>query len=675
MPTSASAKTTLDVVLGVDGFVAPGKPIPVRVTIKADRLIKGTVVARANDFASQSDTAVSIEVAGGATKEVLLVVSGSMQNPGQSPAVRVVITDASGELASAEVSATTRSDQEIVGAFPQLLARGKAPETTKLIIDAGTAHLSAFAIDDLTVPGAVETFDILAATSADLGALSANPKRELFGWIARGGRLLVQAEPGEIEAVLPAEWQPPAGGRVAAGRGEVGLISAGAWWDRLEPTPTRSMIEDAQVGPQMGGFPLANAIAADAGFQSARVGWLVGFLALYVLIAGPVAYLVLKRMRRPGLLWTVVPALAALFTVGAAVVGRSQQHTNRAGYATLVESSPAGSWSFGSIGALARGGSLRSTLPEGWRPAITGSPFMGNGGPQSSVRSTLTKTGTELSVATGVGQFELLSGYGPTARPPSYHIVATSPDDDTVTGTVKNTSGSALTNVAVFSGYSAASIGPLGVGEEKTFTISRVSTPHNFQNGPMDDPRATIWPDINGWQGPPQLGGPVNGALWTSFLGDTGSNVFRLGRVVVAGWSRDEAAPFPVAGEASGRTAFVQDDAVTASGSLTAGSIRSDILRAPGIFGGGPNSTVIASFTLPPTVKLRLSSPRLRLRSPGGSVSAETWNGSAWVTGTFDADGTVLAPSALQADRVYVRVNLGQLGGPFQGLVLAEVTP
>lgn len=675
MPVRASAKTTLDVELGVDGFVAPGKPIPVRVTIKADRLIKGTVVAKANDSASQSDTIVPIEVAGGATKDVLLVIVGSMQNLGESPAVRVIVTDGSGELASAEVSATTRPDQEIVGAFPQLLARGKPPDTAKLAVDAGTAHFAAFHTEDLSVPGAIETFDMLAATAADLTVLGSGERREMLGWIARGGRLLVQAEPADLGAFFPAEWRPTAGGRVGAGRGEVGLISSGAWWDRLEPTPTRSMIEDAQVGVQMGGFPLANAIAADAGFQAARVGWLVGFLAIYVLVTGPIAYLVLKRMRRPGLLWGVVPALAALFTVGAAVVGGSQQHTNRAGYAMLVESTPAGSWSFGSIGALAKGGSLRSTLPEGWRPAITGNPFMGNGGTQSNVRSTLTKAGTEVSIATGVGQFELLSGYGPTARPRSYQVVATSADDDTVSGTVKNTSGIALTNVAVFSGYSAASIGTLPAGEEKSFTITRVSTPRNFQNGPMDDPRANIWPEVNGWQGPPQLGGPVNGALWTSYLGDTGSNIFRLGRVVVAGWTREEAAPFPVSGSASGRTAFVQDDVVTPSGILTAGSIRSDVVRAPGNFGGGPNADVVAAFTLASTATPRTSALRLRLRSPGGSTSVDTWNGSAWVTGTYDADGTTLPSSAIQSDRVYVRVHLNQLNGPFQGLVLGEVTP
>jgi hypothetical protein len=675
MPTKASAKTTVDVVVGVDGFVAAGKPMAVRVTIKADRLIKGAVVATANDFGNIRESVVPVEVAGGATKEILLVVSSSMQNPGQAPNVRVVVSDSSGELASAEASGTIRPDQELVGVFPQMLARGKPPETAKLTVDAGTARLSPFDPAGLAVPGAVETYDMLAATTADLAGLDPTARRELLGWIGRGGRLLVQPDAAGDLPGLPAEWQPGTSRRIGAGRGEVSLLGPqGSWWDRLEPTPTRSMTEDAGVGMQMGGFPLANAVAVDAGFRAARVGWLVAFLAIYVLIAGPIAYLVLKRMKRPGLLWTVVPAVAAVFTIGATVIGRSQQHTNRAGYATLVESLPGSSWSTGSVGALAKGGSLRTTLPQGWRPATSGSPFWGGGGTTAGVRATLTKTGTEVSIATGVGQFELLTGFGPTDRAAAYVVTATSADDDSVTGTVRNTSGVALTSVAAFSGYSATSVGTLAVGEEKPFTITGVARPRGFQNGPMDDPRANIWPNINGWNGQPQLDGPVNGALWTSYLSETGANAFRLGRVVVAGWSRDEPAALRVSDVSSGRSAFVQDAPVAAVGRWTAGAIRSDVLRAPGMFGGGPNAEFVAAFTLPGDENV---TRRLRLTSPLGSTTAQVWDGSTWINVTVDSNnnGFELQRSDIQNGRVYVRVNLAQLNGPFQGLVLSEVAP
>jgi hypothetical protein len=669
-PTSASAKTTVDAVIGVDGFYAVGKAVPVRIIIKADRLIKGTVEVKANDFGSQSRTVVPIEVAGGATKEVLVVVPSAVQNPGQSAEVTVIVNDGTTELASADVSASARPDQELVGVFPTLLTQGKPPETTKLIVDAGTARLSPFVVSDLATPGAVETYDMLAATSADLAALDPTSTRELLGWIGRGGRLLVRGDGATVPAV-PSDWQPGTSGRVGAGRGEIALLPSTTWWEGLEPTPTRSFLEDQGVsGFGMNGFPLANALAVDAGFTSARVNWLVGFLAAYVLVVGPASYLLLKRMRRPGLLWAVVPVLAALFTVGAAVVGKSQQAGTNAGYATLVETSPGGAWSVSSLGSLAGGGAVRAVLPEGWRASTGGTPFFfGGGGPAAGFVSSTTKGGVELRKATGVGQFEILTATGLVQRQSSFEVVATAAEDATVSGTVRNTSSVALTDIGLFSGYGATKIDRLATGEQKDFTITGVGKPPDFQNGPFDA-RMSIWPDVTGFQGQPKFDGPVNGPLWSNFLLEAGSNTFRLGRILVAGWTRDEPTVLKSDTRTVGRSVFVQDSPVKSAGPLlTAGSIRSDVIRAPGMF-GGPNQQVIMAYTLPDQTTL----PKLRIKSPAGSQTVDVWTGSEWTAVTFDRDGVLLPPRGMNNGRVYVRYTPINFGGQFQGLILSEVS-
>jgi hypothetical protein len=671
VPTSASAKTTIDAVVGVDGFYSPGKAVAVRVTIKADRLIKGTVEVKANDFGSQSSTVVPIEVAGGATKEVLVVVPSAVQNPGQSAEVTVIVSDGATELASTDVSASTRPDQELVGVFPTLLTQGKPPETTKLTVDVGTARMSPFVVSDLAAPGAIEAFDVLAATSADLAALDPPSTRELLGWVGRGGRLLVRSDGTAIPAV-PNDWQPGTSGRVGAGRGEIELLANATWWERLEPTPTRSFLEDQGTGGMMmNGFPLANALAVDAGFTSARVNWLVGFLAAYVLVVGPASYLLLKRMRRPGLLWAVVPAFAALFTVGAAVVGKSQQAGTNAGYATLVETSPGGAWSVSSLGSLAGGGAVRTVLPEGWRATTGGTPFFGGGGQPAGFISSTTKGGVELKKATGVGQFETLTATGLVQRQSSFDVVATATDDATVSGSVRNTSSVALTEIALFSGYGATKIDRLAAGEQKDFTITGVGKAPDFQNGPFGDARMNIWPDITGWQGNPKFDGPVNGPLWSNFLFDNGTNTFRLGRILVAGWTRDEPTVLKSDSRTVGRSVLVQDSPVKNGGqALAAGAIRSDVVRAPGMF-GGPNQQVITAYTLPdPT-----ATPKLRLKSVAGSQTVDVWTESEWTAVTFDGDGVPLVPRAVKNGRVYLRYTPMNFGGQFLGLVLSEGTP
>ena len=59
---------------GWAGAFDPTAPIPVRVTITADRLIRGTLVVEADGFVPNS---LPIEVAGGSRKRILMVLPGS----------------------------------------------------------------------------------------------------------------------------------------------------------------------------------------------------------------------------------------------------------------------------------------------------------------------------------------------------------------------------------------------------------------------------------------------------------------------------------------------------------------------------------------------------------------------------------------------------------------------
>jgi hypothetical protein len=673
--SAASAKPVIDATVGVNGSIAAGKPIPIHLSIQADRLIKGTVQIDSDNFGNRTRAAVvPVEIAGGATKDLLIVVLQIQQMGPQGGSFRVTLTNGGTDVASIDVSGSMRTDQEQVGVLPQMLAKAKPPETATLTVDAGTARTASFDPGDLTVPGAVEVFDMLVATSADLTALPDPSRRELLGWIGRGGRLLVQATAGEQVPGLPSDWQPGAAGRVAAGRGEVDLVAAvGNWWEHLEPTPTRNWMEDSGFGFGFQGNsgPLPNSVAIDAGFSQAKVGWLAGFLGIYVFVVGPFVYLILKRMKRPGLLWSVVPALAVVFTGVAAVVGRSQQNGGRTGYATLVESSPGGSWAMNAVGALAGNGSYRTTLPDGWRVAQGTSMFFGNPNDQVGVTATATKDGLELSTPTGTGQFAMLYGFGPVPNPGSFEIVSAAEGDGIVSGTIKNTSNLPLVKVAVFSGFGATLIGDVAVGEQKPFRIDHVTSSPDMQRGPMDDARSNVWPEASGWNGQPKLDGPVNGALWGTYQMDNGSNAFRRGRITAVGWTRDQPPPFAGGGDMAGRTAVVQDVAVGAVGRLTAANIRTDIVRGFGVM-DGPQGNLVTAYTLPPSDAVRTTPPRLQVRLDGGADrKVELWDGAAWRSLQLTTTYTDLPAEFIRDGRVYTRLVFNpQFGGPMSGTIL-----
>src|SRR5687767_10837089 len=71
-----AAEADLEVEVGyVDGQIVPGRPVPVRVQVRADQLTTGTLTVTPYTF-GEPDPAVTtaVEVAGGSVKDFLVVV-------------------------------------------------------------------------------------------------------------------------------------------------------------------------------------------------------------------------------------------------------------------------------------------------------------------------------------------------------------------------------------------------------------------------------------------------------------------------------------------------------------------------------------------------------------------------------------------------------------------------
>ena len=303
----ASAATSLKVIGAYDGSYVPGRPMAVRVQVTADRLVRGRLEVVA---AGSTPVGIPVEVPGGSTKEFLLVVPPwqSFQFDG-AIGVQARLRDGSTDIAAGDGVLQSSSGQELVALLPAALGGRAVPGPAPLAIDAGTARFTAIGPAELAqAPGSLGPVSTIAAAADELTRLPPTTRAAVLSWVEQGGHLLVDADRGQTVEGLPAAWQPGSDGRSPAGRGEVrltaGAIAAGQWPGLVEPT---GWGVTGDPGIRFGNGFVGQALANQAGFRVPRLGWLVAFLVLYVLMAGPVVFLVVRRRGHPELAWVAVP--------------------------------------------------------------------------------------------------------------------------------------------------------------------------------------------------------------------------------------------------------------------------------------------------------------------------------------------------------------------------------
>ncbi len=174
-------------------------------------------------------------------------------------------------------------------------------------------------------------------TEAEWRALPGAARKALLEWASTGGRAGVLAAKGEKPWL---DDLPPPGpdGRRRTGAGEIVVIEwdgktlAAAAVDRFLADTTGTTIEKltADYAPGSSGTPYAmrgraatgGAAGWEVGFgrlagifgqRSLPVGWILGFLSVFAIVAGPVNVLVLARDRRSRMFWTT-PAISLVAT-------------------------------------------------------------------------------------------------------------------------------------------------------------------------------------------------------------------------------------------------------------------------------------------------------------------------------------------------------------------------
>lgn len=322
LPASAQDDAGLDVAVqvGLGGFVSGDGANPLSLTISADSLVSGS----ARLTIDGAVVAIPIEVPAGSVKTYEFEVPPIVG----SGATRLQIVDDSGEVRWNErFNLRVPRDELTVGVFgddgqaAELDGRGAVP----------------FALDIQAFP--VAAADLLRPLAPlDYLILLDAPQPEsaeaILAWATGGGRVIttpaVAAEVGW--AALYA-----AGATTPISKGAVTVASATTADDLV---PLIRSIPPQSIGTTSGGFEdRASSLFEAASFggsrRTATLGWLVGALVAYVLVAGPVNFLILRRLGKRDWAWVTIPAIGLMAMGVFWIVGRQSSPDRQVHHASV----------------------------------------------------------------------------------------------------------------------------------------------------------------------------------------------------------------------------------------------------------------------------------------------------------------------------------------------------
>ena len=625
----ALAATRLEVGAGHGGFHVPGRAVPLRVTVSAERLVHGELVVVAPGR-QEPITTLDVEVAGGSVKRFLLVVPGGVA--ADTGSLTVALRQDGQKVGTGKADLRPAADAELVGLAPGLADGRPLPGTAPLAVDAGVARFAAVDAALLATPAALESLSTIGLAAGELATLTPSARTGLLRWVGAGGHLLLDDAAAVPVDRLPADWQPGPTGRAVAGQGEVrlvaGAMAAGRWAGLVEPTTTsRPSGADGWSGDGV-----ANSLAGDAGLRLPRLAILLGFLGVYIVVVGPLTAFVLRRRRRPELAWVAVPVVALLFT-GVAWAGGNQLRPGAGlAHATLLDTDPQGATGTSWVGFTRRQpGTATVDLPAGW----TLEPAQRNDGTGAALPTSgpaASGAGTTSRLPLASGEFGLLKASGPVAVDGRLEVSASAPaGDQQLRGTVKNGLPFAVSQVAVFAGGARTMVGDLAPGQSQDWTID--TTNRSFDPSGWD-----IWGQRFSDGGPfDEQDGPVNLSLWQAAATDTLMDERLATGVMAVGWTREWQPQLSVDGlkqAAPGRTAVLGRAVIgSPDGRIAPLAVRREIVRGPfpSFFKGmamGAGEATVAKFTLPPGVDP--AGRRLVLESSMAMNAAEVWKDGRW---------------------------------------------
>ncbi len=682
---AASAQPALDVEAGYEGFAHDNTSLPVRVAVQADRLISGrievvTTVPFGPGMDSGSVVSAPVELAGGTTKEFVLPMPPSSRSDGFRSSVTVTLYDGNTPVASQEnVRIVSASGETLVGVVGEL--DDELPDTVDLIADLGSARLSTIPLAWLEQLSLIDGADVVAVSPTDYQSLSDVARDNLLTW-AYGGGALILAGDGAIAIAAELDAAPIVdGARSTFGLGSVTAVDSGtgdSWLDAIRPGQYRP--NNGGFGREVtgegffGGEPLTSSLSQDAGFRLPSLPAMLLLLVAYVVIGGPLAWLLLRRSGRTTAMWLVLPAIALVFTGAVWIAGSALRSGTDAAHGTILESTPVGTHATTAHLLTSRtGGVERIELPAGWQ--ITGSqenPFMfGPSQSGTSAQGTNVLSSPTIEANIDAGGFAIGWGSGPAPQfDDALTVQSSSASDGAVAGTVTNNLDVRVDEVGVFADQAGINIGSIEPGATVDFVLNDGAR-DPFRGEPVD---FAVWNDaLRGMEfGPfgPIESEPsvVNYSLFSEYVARHKGSIRPPGQVIAAGFTDQLAAPADESITAGRTLVVARTRTVPAGDAVTNMTVQRELLRDPEQLGGGfgfgdePEFEFVWRFNLPSG----MPTDDLVIDLPANARAAAVWTGE-WLS--FDigdgGDSVQLPQAAIDGADVYLRITLDGREGPF----------
>ncbi len=367
---------TMEVSLGVGGFVDPTAPVPVTVDLTAAELLVG----RVDVTSGGAVTRTNVEVPAAGVKQYR--IEGAPPGARRNVSVELYRIGSDGgeeRISSETIRVRTPRNELLVGVLgvdgiDTVLRSAQTDPVAREVIPV-TVEPDLFGLGSGVLP-------YLVVGDGAFDGLGADGEAVVDRWVRRGGRLYGPA--ATVVAIAdPAAgtpWAETSAVVARHGAGEVGAIDPGAatpeeWSRLLRGVPPVGLVRNETFNS----LPFTLVTAASAGREAGvpALPWLLGGIGLFVVLVGPTNFVALRRLGRPELAWLTVPVLSAVFVAGFWVVGRAQLQAFTVSQASVVIDDEGRSEGYGGfVLQVESGGDHELLFPAGW----SAQPAAGAGG-------------------------------------------------------------------------------------------------------------------------------------------------------------------------------------------------------------------------------------------------------------------------------------------------------
>lgn len=534
LPAAQENPIRLNAQAGFDGIYEESAPVSVFVSVRNDgAAVEGEIQVISPVGGEELIYSAPVSLPAGADKRVPLVVQ-LLPFAGE---VTVRLVGEEGVLAESKSNRLTVIGQDqllygVVSSDPGALAFLETIPGRRS--DAAVAFLDLADLPE--VSSAWNALDVLVLDDIDTSRLTVGQKEALRAWIESGGQLVVTGGPGgpqtaagvaelmpvTVSGVTTVDDLPTLSEFVGSS-----LVSSGPYvlTTTGDPSPGEALINegehillagqtlgrgrvtflalDPKLAPLAGwegsmklwehlaasapdtppwgggmrdGYAAIQAASVISGLRLPSAGQLLFFLLLYVIVIGPVNFIILRRINRRELAWVTIPALVLLFSAATFLTGFS----TRGNKAALNVMSVA----FGSAGAerlraqsviglySPRRGERDITLPydSSVFPLQEGFGTLTPGGDLKAIERAGNVTVRGARADTGEIATFIVDAHLPR---PSIHAQATRDNDGNIVEvTVRNDSDVTLENAVILYGQEQVGLGDLPPGAEEHMQLT-----------------------------------------------------------------------------------------------------------------------------------------------------------------------------------------------------------